>query len=144
MARKRVGKMEAYMRKVRIERMLCQGYWESEIKNLLSEEWKCTKANVHKYIQDVKADWKKIDRLDPEELRPKFLKRLEMMFQQAYDAKHLKVALEIQKEINKLTAMYNQAVDEQEPIEVITISERSEAIPALNPSSKDGDHEGQS
>lgn len=139
MTRKRVTKMELYMRKVNIERMLVKGYSENEIVDEMSQAWSCTKANVRHYVKEIRKEWLEIDKADPQELRHKYLLRLEMMFKIAWEANHLKASLEIQKEINRLTGMYSSETGDTNTVEVITISERRPATPMLNPGHTDED-----
>lgn len=127
MPRNRVGKLEHYMRTVKVAQLLTQGYWESEIVQELSQEWQCSERNVRKYIAKAKAEWKENAVLDLNELRNKYIQRLEHLFRLAYDSKHLKTALDIQKELNRITGMLKDSETDPDQIEVITISKRSEA-----------------
>lgn len=127
MARKST-KSELIMRREFVQDLMLKGHMQSEICSIVSEKYSIKKRVVLEDIREISKAWaSKADESKPL-IRNKFLDRLEQMFQTAFSAGNLKNALEIQKEINKISGLYQESQAEQQPPQFITVKARELSV----------------
>lgn len=123
MARKST-KAELIKRREEVQSLILAGYMPTEITSIISEKYGIKKRVVSEDMREVAKAWE----VKAEESKPltrnKFLDRLEHMFQVALAAGNLKNALEIQKEINKISGLYQEAKAENTTPQFITLKSR--------------------
>jgi hypothetical protein len=123
MARKST-KGELIMRREFVQDLMLKGHTQTEISTIVSEKYGIKKRVVLEDIREVTKSWAS----KAEESRPlmknKFLDRLELMFATALTAGNIKSALEIQKEINKISGLYQETQSETQAPQFITIKPR--------------------
>lgn len=123
MARKST-KGELLMRREAVQELMLQGKTPTEISTIISEKYKIKKRLVVADMNEIAKSWAaKEDETRPL-IRNKFLERLEHLFKIALEAGNLKNALEVQKEINKISGLYNEATSKEEPPKFITLKAR--------------------
>jgi hypothetical protein len=137
--KKRATKTEQERRLDDIEELLLKGHKESEVVKMLSLRWNCGAANVRKYIRDLKQTWEKLETAPRAQLKVKYTRRLEELFKEALVGKSLKIALEIQKEINRIEGMYEPSKENKPPIQVLAISEQDQSGNQAEHNSQDED-----
>jgi hypothetical protein len=104
MARKST-KGELVMRREFVQDLVLKGHTPTEITTIVSEKYGIKKRVVLEDIREV-------------------LDRLELMFATALNDGNLKSALEIQKEINKISGLYQETKADNEPPQFITLKPR--------------------
>jgi hypothetical protein len=143
----RATKKEKYMRTVEVMNLMLKGWREPEIVEHLQRKWSIkSEVNIRRYIQAAFKEWVRNEAKNNSALREKYLDRLEMLFRSAVEKEHIKIALEVQKEINELSGMYIETKDERNAPEIITISavdQSRPALPAAQSESSDSNDENQ-
>lgn len=123
MARKST-KGELIMRREAVQELMLQGKTPTEISSIISEKYQIKKRVVVADMHEIAKAWAaKEDETRPL-IRNKFLERLEHLFKIALEAGNLKNALEVQKEINKISGLYTETASKEEPPKFITLKAR--------------------
>lgn len=135
MARKST-KGELIMRREFVMDLMLKGHTPTEISTITSEKYQIKKRVVTEDMREVAKSWANRAEESKPLTRNKYLDRLEMMLQTALNDGNLKTALEIQKEINKVSGLYHEAKADTVPPQFITIKPR-EALAVVPKASSD-------
>lgn len=136
MARKST-KGELIMRREFVQDLMLKGHTQTEICTIVSEKYTIKKRVVLEDIREVTKSWAlKADESKPL-VRNKFLDRLELLFATALNAGNIKSALEIQKEINKISGLYQESKAESTPPQFITLKARDGGLSVVPKASND-------
>jgi hypothetical protein len=108
MSRSRAGKAELIRRREEIQRLILVGTTTTEILDTMSLKWKTTRRAIQDDLMKIGKDWAAKAPEETQKMRNAYADRLELMFHAAMESGNLKVALEIQKEIHKLNAVYTE------------------------------------
>lgn len=136
MARKST-KGELIMRREFVQDLMLKGHTSTEITAIVSEKYQIKKRVVLEDIREVSKAWASKNEESRPLLRNKFLDRLELLFQTAVSEGNIKNALEIQKEINKITGLYQETKQEQTPPQFITLTARDSGLSVVPKASND-------
>lgn len=142
MGRPSISKKMKYMRLIRVESMLIDGFRPQEIIDLLSTEWSIKQRQVFYYIAEVKNQWKAAAVEDPAAMKLKYIDRLEKLYRLSVEDKQYGTAVKIQDVINKMVGVYDREQSEETGPSIITISGRNQAV-ALNSGSSEVNEEKQ-
>lgn len=113
-------------RREEIQQLILEGFTGSHIVDTMSEKWKTTKRAIQEDLRQIGKDWAERAPEQTQKMRNQYADRLEMMFLSAIGKNNLKVALEIQKEIHKLSGLYAEKEKDQDKIpDFIQIGRRS-------------------
>lgn len=123
MARKST-KGELIMRREFVQDLMVKGHTQTEITTIVSEKYGIKKRVVLEDIREVTKAWASKSEESKPLVRNKFLDRLEHMFNVALNAGNIKNALEIQKEINKISGLYQEVKADNQPPQFITLKPR--------------------
>lgn len=138
MARKST-KGELIMRREFVQDLMLKGHSPQEICSIVSEKYAIKKRVVTEDMQQVAKSWA----VRAEESRPltrnKYLDRLELIFNTALAAGNLKQALETQKEINKISGLYQETKAAETPPQFITLKPRGEGLAVVPKASNDSE-----
>jgi hypothetical protein len=126
-------KKAKYMRRIRVENMLVQGFRPSEIIEMLHKEWGVSRKTIQNYILGVHKDWREVVLDDAKFFKAKFLDRLENLYKEAFDAGQYGIAAKIQDQINKICGIYETEKKLGDGPEVITISATNSQVKSLPP-----------
>ena len=123
MARKST-KGELIMRREAVQELMLQGKTPTEISTIISEKYGIKKRVVVGDMHEIAKMWAaKEDETRPL-IRNKYLDRLEHLFKIALEAGNLKNALEVQKEINKISGLYAEKPANDQPPQFVTLKPR--------------------
>ena len=126
MPKNRASKAELIKRRQEIQELLIQGHKKSFIVDRVAEQYKTSKRAIQEDIRLIAKEWAEAAPEESAELRNKYGERLEWLFCEAAGKGHIKVALEVQKEINKLNGLYKEKDTETDKMpEFINIGRRS-------------------
>lgn len=126
MPRNRASKAELIKRRQEIQELLIQGHKNSFIVERMAEQYKTSARAIQEDIRLIAKEWAESNPQESQELRNKYAERLEWLFCEAAGKGHVKVALEVQKEINKLNGLYKETdTTEKSMPEFINIGRRS-------------------
>lgn len=107
MSKNRATQAELIARRQEIQRLILAGVTGIDIQNTMSEKWKTSKRAIAEDIRQISKDWQEKEPTQTQLMKNKYMARLEMLLNEALQEKHIKTALEIQKEIHKLNGLYN-------------------------------------
>jgi len=125
MPRNRANKAELIKRREEIQQLIVQGLTNYDILEAMSIKWKTSKRAIQDDISTIAKEWQKREPEETALMRNKYADRLEYMFNEAMSKGHVKVALEVQKEIHKLNGMYvGEKEDANTMPEIINISKK--------------------
>jgi transposase-like protein len=125
MPRNRANKAELIKRREEIQQLIVQGMTNYDILESMSIKWKTSKRAIQDDISTIAKEWQKREPEETALMRNKYADRLEYMFNEAMSKGHVKVALEVQKEIHKLNGMYvGEKEDANTMPEIINISKK--------------------
>lgn len=108
MPRNRASKAELETRREEIQQLIVNGTTNRAICQIMSEKYKTSKRAIQEDIRKIGKDWAESLTEDQKELRGLYQERLDMLFQAAIDDGNIRAALEVQKEIHKLNAIYHK------------------------------------
>lgn len=133
----RSTKRELYMRRVRVVELLLKGKNRDQIINTIKEEFKVGKGTITNDLKVVEQEMtnKPLPKIDL--VRTKSLDRLEMLFENAVSKGHLKTALDIQKEIDKVSGLHNPEAKSDDGPKIFTVEEKKKTDMRLVPTEKD-------
>jgi predicted DNA-binding protein YlxM (UPF0122 family) len=117
-------KAELIKRREEVQDLILAGYMPSDISSIISEKYGVKKRVVSDDIKEVGKAWEAKADESKQLSRNKFLDRLEHMFQVALANGNIKNALEIQKEINKISGLYQEVKSENTTPQFITLKAR--------------------
>jgi len=120
----RVSKKERYMRLIFIQKFVLKGYSTPSIVAEIGPKWNISESTCRQYIKDAKDEWYK--ETFPKELaktKKRYGHRLELLLNEAWEAKQFKTVLEIQKEINKIDGLYDETKPKKKMPDTIIIRE---------------------
>jgi hypothetical protein len=117
-------KAELIKRREEVQDLILAGHMPSDINTIISEKYGVKKRVVSEDIKEVGKAWEAKADESKQLSRNKFLDRLEHMFQVALSNGNIKNALEIQKEINKISGLYQETKTENTPPQFITLKAR--------------------
>lgn len=123
---RRISKKDKYMRGIRIEELMFLGHTKEEVVRVVAAEFGVAETTVVAHMNRVIDQWGKQRREKIPASRHKYLSRLEMMFRDAWAKGNMKVALDVQKEINRLAGLYDEEKKDVAKIEAIVIREESQ------------------
>lgn len=127
MPRNRSSNAELIKRRQEVQELLIQGHKKSFIVDRLAEQYKTSKRAIQEDIRFIAKEWAETAPTQTQEMRNMYAERLEWLFCEAAGKGHVKVALEVQKEINKLNGLYKVNEDHEEKMpEFINIGRRSQ------------------
>lgn len=130
---KRATQAELITRRQEIQQLILQGTNSSDIVENMSVKWKTSKRAISEDIRAINKEWQETVPEDTQTNKNKYMDRLEMLLNKALANDHIKTALEIQKEINKLSGLYNEKEkDENQIPEMIKVSRRSLSVQEEN------------
>lgn len=133
----RSSKRQIYMRRVRVVELLLKGKTKDQILQIMKDEYKVGKGTITNDIKVVELEMTKKPLPKLELARNKSLSRLELMFESAMTKGHLKVALDIQKEIDKVSGIHNPETKSNDGPKIFTIEEKKTHDIRLIPTEKD-------
>lgn len=114
MTQSRAGKAELIKRREEIQQLILLGVTSHEIVDTMSVKWKTTKRAVQEDLRIIAKEWADKAPEETQLLRNKYADRLEYLFNEAMSRGQVKIALEVQKEIHKLNAVYHQNEEAKE------------------------------
>ena len=83
--------------------LVLKGYRTKDLYVFAQKKFGLSKPQIDRYIHKVREDFMQIDTKTKGQLRAKYRERLEMLFHDALNVKKdIKLALDLQKELNKL------------------------------------------
>ena len=127
MSRKRATQAELIKRREEIQELILKGTSSTKIQELMSEKWDTSKRAISEDLKAIAKDWESKTTETSQLMRNKYADRLEMLFNRALQEGHIKTALEIQKEVHKLNALYAEKdVDSEKLPEFINIAKKGE------------------
>ena len=116
MRAKKASKAELIKRREEIRRLILQG---TEKTSIIEEMAKKHDTSTRAIREDIRIIGKKWESAEPELVKKsknKYLERLEMLLHKALQEDKLKVALDIQKEINKISGLYQEKEKDAEEV----------------------------
>lgn len=126
---KRATQAELIARRQEIQQLILQGVNSVEIVDKMAEKWKTSKRAISEDIRAISREWQETTPQETQAMKNKYMDRLEMLLNRALQNDHIKTALEIQKEINKLNGLYSEKdKDETKVPEMIKVTRRSLAV----------------
>jgi hypothetical protein len=117
-------KAELIKRREEVQSLILAGHMPTEISSIISTKYNVKKRVVSEDMREVAKAWEAKADESKQLSRNKFLDRLEHMFQVALQAGNIKNALEIQKEINKISGLYQESKSENTAPQFITLKSR--------------------
>lgn len=126
MPRNRASKAELTKRRNEIKKLLIEGHEKTFIVDRMADQFKTSQRAIQEDIRIIGKEWAEAAEKDTKELKTKFEERLEWLFCEAAGKGHVKVALEVQKEINKINGLYKEKEEHQEKIPEIIVSRRNQ------------------
>lgn len=127
MSRNRASKAELLKRRQEVQELIIQGHPKSFIVDRLAEQYKTSKRAIQEDMRLVAKDWQDKAPEESQLMRNRYEERLEWLFCEAAGKGHIKVALEVQKEIHKLNGLYKEKNEKEETIpQFINVSKRSD------------------
>ncbi len=127
MSKNRATQAELIKRREEIQQLILSGVTTTEIKESMSVKWKTSARAISEDIRFIAREWKEKTPEQTQSMKNKYMDRLEMLLNRALQENHIKTALEIQKEINKLNGLYNEKEQEKSKMpEFISVKRRSE------------------
>lgn len=125
MSTNRASKAELIKRREEIQQLILSGMNSVNIQEAMSQKYNTSKRAIAEDMRSIAQDWENRAEETNQLMRNKYLDRLEMLFNTAMEQGHVKTALEIQKEINKLNSLYREKdTGEQELPKFVNISKR--------------------
>ena len=123
----RATQAELIKRRQEIQQLILKGVNSTEIVNTMSVKWKTSKRAIAEDMRYIAREWKETVPQETQAMKNKYMDRLEMLLNKALENDHIKTALEIQKEINKLNGLYNEKEKEENQMpELIRVTKRSQ------------------
>lgn len=98
-------KAELYARRKEIQELLVEGLNHDKIIEITTKKYKTSRRAIQEDLRKIADEWKEKSPEESAMLKNKYMERLERMFSEAFGKGHIKVALEVQKEINKLSGV---------------------------------------
>lgn len=122
---KKSTKAQLIKRREEIRDLILAGVKKDDIVNQMSEKWQTSRRAIFDDIRLIAKTWEEAEPEKAKTSKNKYLERLEMLLQKAIAAESLKVALEIQKEINKISGLYTEKEENQEEApKIIRVSKK--------------------
>jgi hypothetical protein len=126
---KRATQAELIARRQEIQQLILQGVNSTKIVENMAKKWKTSKRAISEDIRAISREWQETNPQETQAMKNKYMDRLEMLLNRALANDHIKTALEIQKEINKLNGLYNEKEkDENQVPEMIRVKKRSSKL----------------
>lgn len=120
-----------YMRLMRIEQMMIDGFRASEITEMVASEYQMSRRHAERLLERVKARWRDAQIDNPAAMKMKYVDRLEGLYRRCLEAGQFGTAVKIQDQINRLVGLYTTEAPSQQRPAVITISGRTTPQSAL-------------
>lgn len=114
MSRNRASKAELLQRRQKVQEYILHGHNNQFIIDTLSEEFKTSKRAIQEDIRIIGKEWKEKDPDIIQQKRNMYYDRLQLLFNEAFGKGHIKVALEVQKEIHKLDGIYQDEKEDKD------------------------------
>ncbi len=106
MAEKKLPPIDQMVLVREIRDLFLKGYRTRDIYKYTAHKYEIEPRQTDRYIQKARAEFKTADTKTRDQLRAKYRERLEMMYHDALNIKRdPRLALEIQKELNKLVTV---------------------------------------
>lgn len=103
MAQKKLPPADQLLIVREIRDLLLNGYRTRDIYVFTAKKYEISKPQTDRYLKKAKDDFKQVDTKTKGQLRAKYRERLEMLYNEALMVKKdMRLALEFQKELNKL------------------------------------------
>lgn len=103
MAQKKLPPADQLLIVREIRDLLLKGYRTRDIYVFTAKKYEISKPQTDRYLKKAKDDFKQVDTKTKGQLRAKYRERLEMLYNEALMVKKdMRLALEFQKELNKL------------------------------------------
>ena len=127
MSRNRATQATLIKRREEIQQLILSGMTGTEIQEQMSKKWETSKRAIAEDIRSISKEWQEKVPEQTNAMKNKYMDRLEMLMNRALTEGHIKTALEIQKEINKLNGLYNEKEQEKTKMpEFISVKRRSQ------------------
>lgn len=105
MAKKKLPPMDQLLVVREIRELILKGWRTRDVYIFTEKKFDINSRQTDRYLKIARADFMQIDTKTKGQLRAKYRERLEMMFNQALTVKKdMRLALDFQKELNKLIA----------------------------------------
>jgi hypothetical protein len=126
MPRNRASKAELESRREEIQQLIVKGTTNKAICQMMSEKYKTSKRAIQEDIRKIGQEWAESLNENQKELKGLYEERLNMLFQAAIDDGNIRAALEVQKEIHKINAIYNDKDEKEDTApKIINIGRKS-------------------
>lgn len=123
---KRATQAELIARRKEIQDLILRGVNSVDIVENMATKWKTSKRAIAEDIRAISREWQETAPEETQTMKNKYMDRLEMLLNKALENDHIKTALEIQKEINKLNGLYNEKIKDENAVpEMIRVKKRS-------------------
>lgn len=119
-------KAQITRRREEVQMLLIDGWSARRIREELSKKHRCSPRSIAEDIRLINKEWEAAADVNKKQARNKYLDRLEHMFETALSSDNLKQALDIQKEINRLSGLYNNDEAAQELPKFISIKSKDD------------------
>lgn len=126
---KRATQAELIARRKEIQQLILSGVNSSDIVEQMAVKYKTSRRAISEDIRDISKEWAEAAPQETQAMKNKYMDRLEMLLNKALENDHIKTALDIQKEINKLNGLYDEKEkDENKVPEFIKVSRRNLSV----------------
>lgn len=106
MSRNRASQAELISRRQEIQGLILEGHTNQFIVDRMADKHKTSKRAIQEDIRAIGKDWSERSPEENQLMRNKYADRLKLLFNLAVSHGHVKIALEVQKEIHKLNGLY--------------------------------------
>lgn len=113
MSQHRATNAELVKRREEIQTLILSGVSGVEIQEEMAKKWNTSKRAIADDIRYIGKEWEEQAPQKTQSMKNKYMDRLEMLLNKALQNDHIKTALEIQKEINKLNGLYSEKDQEK-------------------------------
>jgi hypothetical protein len=110
--------IQVFNRIKELEKMLLEGVSYNDILIYSDENWGLKEGQTREYIRRVYSKWQEIAEKDRVDNFNKAIQREEKMYNEAVKSDDPKLALEIQKDLNKLKGLYVEQIAEKKDIKI--------------------------